>query len=242
MIRAILGLTVRILLNRRRTLLMLLLALGPVLIAVLIRAAGRPADPVRIELNLLSGMVIRTVLPLVALVMGTGAMGAELEDGTAVYLLAKPIPRWTITAAKLAAAAGLTAALVAPGTLITGLLVAGDQPDGAGVAAAYAVASAAGSAMYAAVFLAASLATGRALVFGLAYTLIWEGLLAGLFAGSRAFSIREYTVGIAGMIGPDRIHAALDPVTTVVGTAGVLVLSFLLATRWLASFQVRSAD
>ena len=242
MIDTIFRLTLRSLLNRRRSLLMLLLALSPVLIALLVRVAGRPADPVRLELNLLDGMVVRTVLPLVALVLGTGAMGSEMEDGTAVYLLTKPIPRWMITVAKLIAAGGLTAALVAPAAMVTGLIVAGDQGDGAGIAIAYAAATVAGSFMYAGVFLAVSLATGRALVLGLCYTLIWEGLVAGLFAGSRAFSIREYTVGIAGILHPERIRPQLDPVTTIVGTVGVLVVAFALTTRWLAGYQIRTAD
>jgi ABC-2 type transport system permease protein len=242
MIDTILRLTLRSLLSRRRSILMLLLAVSPVLIAVLVRVAGRPVDPVRIELNVLDGLIVRTVLPLVALVLGTGAMGSELEDGTAVYLLAKPIPRWKITAAKLLAAGGLTAILVSPAALVTGLLIAGDQGGGGGVAVAYALAAVVGSFLYTGVFLAASVATGRALIIGLVYTLLWEGLLAGLFAGSRAFSIREYTIGIAGMISPARIRPPLDPVTTIAGSIVVLVVAVLLATRWLSTFQVRASD
>jgi ABC-2 type transport system permease protein len=241
-IDAILRLTLRSLLNRRRSLLMLLLALTPVLIALLVRVGGRDADPVRIELNILDGLVVRTVLPLVALVMGTGAAGSELEDGTAVYVLTKPIPRWTIVAAKLLAAGGVTAVLVGPTVVATGLIVAGDQGGGARIAIAYGLATIVGSFLYAAVFLAASVATGRALIIGLVYTLLWEGLLAGLFAGSRAFSIREYTIGIAGLLAPDRIRAPLDAITTLAGTMGVFAIAFVLATRWLATYQVRSAD
>jgi ABC-2 type transport system permease protein len=219
-----------------------LLALLPVLIAVLVRLAGRDANPVRIELNVLDGLVVRTVLPLIALVMGTGAIGSELEDGTVVYILTKPMPRWLMVAAKLLAAGGLTAALVAPAVLVTGLIIAGDQGGGAQVAIAYALATVVGSFLYAGVFLAASVATGRALIIGLVYTLLWEGLLAGLFTGSRAFSIREYTIGLAGILAPERIHPPLDAVTTIVGTLGVLVVAFALATRWFSTFQVRSAD
>ena len=32
-------------------------------------------------------------MPLVAVIFGTGALGSELDDGTVVYLLAKPVPR-----------------------------------------------------------------------------------------------------------------------------------------------------
>ena len=118
LIQPLLMLTLRGLLTRRRSVLMLLLALSPILVALLIRIAGRPPDPARLELNVLDGLVVRTILPLVALVFGTAAIGSELEDGTAVYLLVKPIPRWLIVAAKLLAAGGLTALLVAPAALV----------------------------------------------------------------------------------------------------------------------------
>src|SRR5439155_2182476 len=125
---------------------------------------GRPPDPVRLELSVLDGLIVRTVLPLVALVLGTAAIGPELEDGTAVFLLAKPIPRWTVVVAKVAAAAGLTAALVAPASILTGLVISGDQGNGAAIAIAYGVASVVGAVVYSAVFVAASIASGRALV------------------------------------------------------------------------------
>jgi len=96
--------------------------------------------------------------------------------------------------------------------------------------------------MYSAVFLALSLATGRALIVGLIYTLLWEGLLAGLFVGSRAFSIREYTIGLAALLDPTDVQAQIDLLTTAAGIVGVLGLSFFLATRWLSTFQVRGAD
>ena len=242
MIAAIVRLTLRSLLNRRRSILMLLLALLPVLIALLVRLAGRSADPTRIEIGILDALVVRTVLPLVALVLGTSAVGAELEDGTAVYLLAKPIPRWTIVLAKLIAAGGLAALLVGPSTLVTGLLIAGDQGGGARIAFAYGAAAVVGAFLYASVFVAASVGSGRALIAGLIYTLLWEGLLAGLFAGSRAFSIREYTIGLAALLDPGRIIAPLDPATTLVGCVAVFGIAFVLATRWLAAFQVRAAE
>lgn len=239
---SIVRVTLRGLVNRRRILVMALLAVSPVVIALLVRLAGRDADPVRIEVNVIDGLVVRTVMPLVALVLGTAAMGAELEDGTAVYLLAKPVPRWVTVAAKLAAAAGLTVALIVPSVVVSGLVLAGDQGGGARVAAAYGVATAVGSVLYAALFLALSVATGRALIIGLVYTLLWEGLLAGLFAGSRAFSIREYTIGIAGFLDPVRIRPPVDALTAIGGSVAVLALSVALASYWLAGYQVRAAE
>ena len=47
---------------------------------------------------MLDTLVVRTVMPLVALIVGTAALGSEIEDGTAVYLMVKPIARWRIVA------------------------------------------------------------------------------------------------------------------------------------------------
>ena len=68
-------------------LLLVLLAGLPVLIALLVRVSGGRPDADRV----LDTLVVRTVMPLVALVLGTAALGSEIEDGTAVYLMVKPI-------------------------------------------------------------------------------------------------------------------------------------------------------
>ena len=243
MIRVLLSVTLRGLLNRRRTLLMLLLAASPVLIALLIRVVGRPVDPERLSADVLDGLVVRTVLPLVALIFGTGALGSELEDGTAVYLLVKPIERWRIIAAKLLAAAGLTAVLVVPAALAAGLLIAGDQGGGSDLAVAYAASTAAGALLYSGIFVALSVVTGRALVVGLIYTLIWEGLLAGLFAGTRVLSVREYVLAFASALDPAaRIGTGIDLPTASAMTIVVLGAAFAIASNRLASYEVRSAE
>src|SRR4029077_18799731 len=104
------------------------------------------------------------------------------------------------------------------------------------------VAAVVGAFLYAAVFLAVSIATGRALIIGLVYTLLWEGLLAGLFAGSRALSIREYTVGVAGLLDRKSIETALDGTTVIVMSLVVFGVAVLLASRWLSGFQVRGSE
>src|SRR5258707_6972976 len=116
----IVGVTLRALLGRRRTILMLLLAGVPVLMGLLVRANGGGVSDVGATLD---GLVVRVVLPLVALVFGTAALGSELEDGTAVHLLTKPIRRSTIVLAKIAVAGTLTAAMLVPSTVLAGILL-----------------------------------------------------------------------------------------------------------------------
>ena len=78
--------TLRQLLSRRRTLLLLLLGGVLVLVAGIFRLAGEEARALRFTAGLLNGLGAATLMPLVALLFGTGAVGAEIEDGTAVFL------------------------------------------------------------------------------------------------------------------------------------------------------------
>ncbi len=236
---ALVGVTLRGLLGRRRTLLMLLLAGLPVLVGLLIRLGGGRSDAPEI----LDTLVIRTVLPLIALVFGTAAIGSEIEDGTAIFVLAKPIARWRIALAKLAVSAGLTAALTVPPIIVAALLVGGFGGDSVSTALGFALAAVAGGTAYAVAFAALGVVTTRALVVGLGYTLLWEGVLAGLLDGTRFMSIRQGTLGVAAALTGDDVGVdVLEPVVSVAILAVVVIGGFLLTTRALARFQVRSAD
>ena len=229
--------TLRGLVGRRRTLLMLLLAAIPVLVGLLVRANRDGIDAVG---GTIDALVVRIILPLIALVFGTAALGSELEDGTAVHVLTKPINRTTVVLAKVAVAGSLTAALVVPSTTITALLLA--RPDAEpGQTVALAIGALVGSYVYAAIFVALGIVTSRGLILGLGYALIWEGLLAGLLPGSQVFSVREYVRGIASALSPGVLES-------VVGSAGflyaavALVVAVVVAAYRLARFEVRGGD
>ena len=233
------GITLRQLVSRRRTLLLLLLGGVLLLVAVVFRLAGEQDRALPFTSGLLGDLGVGTLMPLVALLFGTGAMGAEIDDGTAVFLLAKPISRRTIVLTKLAVAAGCSVALTCGPMLLAGLIAAGGLGDG--LVIGLVVGAAIGSLLYCAVFVALSLVTGRALIFGLAYVLIWEGLLASLFAGTQTFSIRQVTLAFAHVIGnipKATLAAPVDLTTALVVGAVVLVGASLLAIRRLAAFEI----
>ena len=83
--------TTRGLLGRRRILLVGLLALAPVGVAAVLVIGGTVGTTAQITRELYDSLVMTTVLPLVALILGTTAIGAEIDDGTVVHLLAKPV-------------------------------------------------------------------------------------------------------------------------------------------------------
>jgi ABC-2 type transport system permease protein len=233
--------TLRALLGRRRTLLMVLLATTPVLLALIIRA-NEDGLSLRILGQTLDGIVIRTVLPLIAIVFGTAALGSELEDGTGVHLLTKPIDRWQIIVAKAVVAGTLTAALVVPSTVISGFLMGGLGGDAIAVTFAYALAGLIGSYVYAAIFLVLSSITTRGLIIGLAYALIWEGIVAGLLPGSQVFSVREYLNGIVQTLTPEAVGDSLVEAGGFLYAAVALGLTLALGSVRLARYEVRGAE
>lgn len=238
--------TARQILGRRRTILLALLAAIPVLLALLFRLAG-PTSPRAIEAftqSVFVAMIVTLLLPLVALVFGTAAFGTEIEDGTVVYLLAKPVRRRTVVLAKWLVAAVASLGLTVAATLLAGLIGLAGTPDGLETTIGYAVAVAAGAVIYAAVFVALSLVTGRALIAGLLYVLVWEGALADLFSGIRFLSIRQYILGIADAAG---VGGRITSDTLELGTAVILATivvagAFVVAVRRLSAFEIPQAD
>jgi len=190
----------------------------------------------------LDGLIITSVLPIVALIFGTAALGSELDDGTAVHILTKPIPRWVIVVPKLVVAAGLTALMIVPSTILAGILIGGMGSRELGITFAFALAALIGSFVYVAIFVALSAATSRGLVIGLGYSLLWEGILAGALPGTQLLSVREYLRGIIATIGPH------DTLTSVVGAQGFVLaaIAFVVATGLasfrLARYEIRAAE
>jgi len=236
---SIAAVTARALLGRRRTILMLLLAGAPVLLGLLVRLGGtRPgALPSALE-----GLIVSSVLPLVALVFGTAALGSELDDGTAVHILTKPIPRWAIVLPKLAVAGGLTALLLFPSTILAGILVGGLSSRELGLTFAYAIAVVIGSFVYSAIFVALSAATSRGLVIGLGYSLLWEGLLSGALKGTQLFSVREYIRGMASALAPrGSVESVVGAYGFVFAAVSIVVVTALASWR-LARYEIRAAE
>ncbi len=243
MIRTIAGVTFRALAGRRRVLLVSLLCALPILIALLVRVSGRATGLDSISSTIVDRLVISTLVPLVALVFGTSALGSELDDGTAVYLLAKPVARWRIVLAKVIVAAGLAVLVTAPAALASAAIL-GSSTTWLPHALGYAAGTAIAASLYVMVFLALSLITSRALAIGLVYVLVWEGILAGLFDGTRTFSIRQYALGVAqwiggpGTTGDDRLAGS-----TALGLAvAVFAVALVIAIRRLQSFEIGEAD
>jgi ABC-2 type transport system permease protein len=238
----ILSLTLRQLVRRKSTLLLAGLCAIPLLVALVYRISDPELNPERWTAQVLFvGLVVTAVLPLTTLLLGTSVIGDELEDGTAVYLLTKPLPRWQILLPKLAAAWLVSTALVLGATITSGLL-AFDGFDEAGVVTGFALAIAVGALAYCAVFVLLSVATNRALVAGLVYVFVWEGAVTAIFEGVRYLSIRHYILGLADLFSdtaPENFEATVAGATALIAITIVTLAAVVVAVRRLAEVEVR---
>lgn len=242
--RTIFTLTLRQFFGQRRSLLLFLLALVPLGIAIIYRVGDHLDQHDWTANALLDGIVITTVLPLACLILGTAALGSEIEDGTAVYILAKPIPRREIIIAKFAASALIVAAFIVPSAAISTLIaLSGDSNSG--LTAAIVAATSIGVVAYSAVFILLSIVSSRSLIFGLGYVFIWEGIVTQLFGGTRVISIRQYCLGIADLIttvDTDVFDAKLNGIAALILAAIATTAALYLATRRLQRLELTETD
>jgi ABC-2 type transport system permease protein len=238
-------LTLRELAGQKRIILMLLLAAVPVLLA-LVYGLGDREDPYDFTANMLESVDVTVVLPLICLVLGASALGSEIDDGTVVYILAKPLPRLHIVLAKFAAAALISGALVVTATVLAGTIALGSEP-GEGLTLGFGIAVAVGAIAYTAVFVLLSIVTSRALLFGLGYVFIWEGLVTNLFGAMAYVSIRQYTLGIADAItSVDRFQTDFEADLSAAEALPLVALvtfgALYFATRRLETLELGEAE
>jgi ABC-2 type transport system permease protein len=225
------GITWRAMLGRRRALLLLALPSVLLILAGILRLTG-VADTGNAR-GVLAGLALGTLVPLLGLIIGTGVIAPEIDEGTIIYLLAKPVGRPTIVLTKLLVAIGCAALFAALPTLLAGLIMVGTEE---GLAVAYAVGALVGSVAYCAVFLLLGVVTRHAVVIGLLYALLWESLIGGYVPGARTLSIQQWAVSVTGALAADGVVEVDVGLTAAV----VLLVVVTAAGAWLAGQRLRS--
>ena len=238
----VMHLTVRGLLGRRRAVLLVLLPLLLLLMAGLVRWASG-GDPLS-TVKLTNEFALGTLLPLMCLLIGIGVIGTEIDDGSIVYLLAKPVPRRTILWSKLVVAWGATLVFaVLP--IIAAVEIAGDE--GTRLGWAYGVTAALAALAYTAVFVALSVVTRNVVIVGLLYALLWETVLGGYVPGVRNVSVRQWALAAAERILGDRapawgVTSDVSLTAASVLLAATTIGAIVLAVRRLQTLPLTTRD
>jgi ABC-2 type transport system permease protein len=238
----VMQLTVRGLLGRRRSILLLVLPVVLLGLAVLQRWAshGSPTQ----SAGLTGNFALGTLLPLMCLLIGTGVIGPEIDDGSIVYLLNKPVPRRSILLAKLLVAL-LTTLVFAVIPVAACAAIAGDQDFK--LTSAFGVAALLAGIAYTTIFVALSVLSRNAVIIGLLYALLWEGVLGGYVPGVKDVSVRQWALAPAQhMLGADAAgYGVTSAVTVTVGITMLVVVTLgagCLAIGKLKTLRLAAAD
>jgi ABC-2 type transport system permease protein len=229
------SITLRATMGRKRAFLFALPAVVLILVTTLLKIAHPQAPDW--PSTILGDFGFAVVLPLTALIIGTSVLGAEIDDGSVVHLLATPVRRSTVILSKFAVGAVLTMIFVAVPEVIASVIATGGLTR---LAEGLFVGALAGSVIYNAVFVMISVLTTRAIAVGLLYLLVWESLLGNFVSGARILSVEQYSLGIANSIASDgNLNAHLGIVTAVVMGAIVTAGTLILAIRRLSAFALK---
>jgi ABC-2 type transport system permease protein len=232
----VLRLTLRATLSRKRA---LLFAIPAVVLIGLSAGLTETAHGNGWQPVLLGTFGYTIILSLTALLVGGSVLGAEIEDGSIVHLLATPVSRRSVVLTKYLLAVALTIVFAAVPEYLAGAIASG---AGSKLAIGLFVGALAGSVVYNALFLmlTAAFSPGRALALGLLYVLVWEGLLANLVPGVGLLSAGHYSLAIANSIAHNgALHANLTTGTAVGMGLVVTIAALVLAVQRLATFSIK---
>jgi ABC-2 type transport system permease protein len=225
----ILRLTFRATMGRRRALLFALPAIILIAVAAVLTATAKSGSW---QAEFLGDFGFSVVLPLTSLIIGTSVLGAEIDDGSIVHLLATPVPRAQVVLSKFAVAAALTIAFGAVPEYLAAAIAKGP-------ASGLAVGLLVGSVIYNAVFVMLSVLTTRAIAVGLLYLVVWEGLLANLVPGVKLLSVSQYSLSVANSIAHyPALHAHLTLGTAAALAVIVTAAALVIGTRRLSRFSI----
>ena len=194
----------------RRTIFMVLVVGGPVIVAFILRALVLFAGDVDAGL-LMSGsdlfglmfwvFYLGIAVPLMGLFYGTALIADEVEDKTLTYLFTRPISRGAVLVGKYLAYLVCTGFVVLPSLMVVFFLVmpllggsiGSGFPDLLKDLGLLAV----GLAVYGAVFALAGAAVKRPLLAGLVFIFGWEPGVLMVPGYMKQFTVRYYMQGLA---------------------------------------------
>ncbi len=232
----IIRLSAQALFGRRRGLVLGLVPALLIALSVLIRViSGSDID----YGTTIAPLAFTLALPLVALLAAAAVLGPEIDDGSIVYLLAKPVSRHVIALNKYAVAWVATMLFGVLPLLVTALIL--DSTD-IRAALGWFVGGAFAGTAYAALFLALAALTRHAVVSGLLFVLLWEGLLGNLLTGIRWVAIgawgREIGTAVSDLV-PD---PDMGLTYVLIATAVLIAGSLWFAGDRLRSFTLRGDE
>jgi ABC-2 type transport system permease protein len=223
--------------GRRRFWAMLVIPVLVVGLATLIRVVTGEADPPLASVHVL-GLV--TSLPLVALLVTTSVLGPEIDDGSVMYLLSKPISRPVVAISKYLAAWAATVVFGALPLMVAGFIADPAHPQNS---LGFFVAGIVVAATYCALFLMLSTLTRHAVVLGLLYVFMWEAAMSSLLTGIRYISVRAWGNTVLNAIDTEPTpRDSLSLTYALIACVVVIALGLFVAGQRLRSLSLKGEE
>jgi ABC-2 type transport system permease protein len=238
MVRTIARLTLSTLFGHRRGLLLFILPAVLFGLSVLLALAVDNTGDFSVALLRQFGLAV--IVPLVSLIAATGAIATEIDDGSIVYLLSKPIKRSAIILTKAAVAIGVIFVLGAVPMVLSGLVLDHSDP---GTAVAFGIGSLVAGIAYTAIFIALSVISGNAVTIGLFYALLWEGVMGQYVDGARVLSVQQWTLALIEKLSDaPHLESAVELPVGLLLLVAVTAVGLGLAITRLRSLTLSSAE
>ncbi len=179
--------TIRQVLPRRRAIAYVLAELAPAAVYLLMASTLSETAALERVLAMIVTSYFPLVVPIVTLIIATAVLGAERRDGTLSFIMLRPIPRWLIAAAKIAAAVIAAGALNGLGALALGASF-GFETGNWGLVLPLIVGGVLATIVYAGVFVPLGYMTDRAVLIGLLFVFVFENGIVLALSGLSALS------------------------------------------------------
>jgi len=218
----------------------LLVGAFAVVIAIVLAASndGGPSSFVGFTLVLLAGIVS----PLVSLLMGTWALGAEREGGTLVFTYTRPVRRSAVLLGRAIAAAAAALATMLVVTVLCAVVMQGADATLGTTLLGLLLETLA----FTCVFAMLGTLMARAIYVGLAYATLVEGVLGGVInlQGGATLSqhARNIVVRGSGFSAFSQFELAQDSSASVLVLLAVSAAALVLAAVWIEKRETSGRD
>lgn len=230
--------TFRGMLGRRRALLLFALPAVLLLLSIGLRLAG--VNDLDTTAALLTQFGLGALLPLLALLAGTGVISPEIDDGQIMYLMTKPIARPVISTTKYLVAVALVIGFGVVPMFVSAVILNGLT---AGLAIGFALGALVGGIAYCALFIAIAVLSRFAVTIGLIYALVWENLLARYASGAKTLSIRQWAISVTDLTtNATAVTSDVRGATAIPLLIGLTGLAVVFAGWKLRTLSITGAD
>ncbi|MEZ5175737.1 MAG: ABC transporter permease [Acidimicrobiia bacterium] len=230
-ILALFGATYRSALPLRRTVLFGVLSLFPAVLFMLVTEdrTGEAAFEALLETS--TGSFFALLLPIISIVIASGALGSERRDQTLSFIVLRPIPRPAVGATKIAAAACAAMTINTIGVVGAWAIFAVRHRVDTTLLVGLLVGMAIATIAYVAVVVPIGFMTDRAVIIGLAYLLVFENGIVIALSGLSPLSPWRVGLAAVGGIAKETQPVIGDAVGTLTMSAGgsIVTLGIYLA-------------